>query len=107
MATGGAEVDSAEKGAREVEGGAAGLTTASIQAEEDRKEFESKLKDTPRASDQPKEDDLQKRFQAAQEQSKQRIEEMRVKDLEYKALMLAEVKEQTELLRAIREKLQA
>jgi hypothetical protein len=38
MAIGGAEVDSAEKGAGEVEGGAAGLTTASIQAEEDRKE---------------------------------------------------------------------
>ena len=38
MATGGAEVDLSEKGAGEVEGGAAGLPTASIQAEEDRKE---------------------------------------------------------------------
>ncbi len=70
-------------------------------------EFEAKMKEIPSAPAAAEEDNFSKRMANIQEQSKQRMEELRLKDLEYKDLMLSEVREQTQLLRAIREKLEA
>ena len=77
------------------------------EAAKAKEEFEQKVSEVSSYASASDEDDLTKRMVAAQEQSRQRMEEIRQKDFEYKELMLNEAREQTQLLRAIREKLQA